>query len=398
MVRVSHDGFDAHDEPGVAANPHNPANLLAVGMVHTGTGQGLATYSSFDGGTSWLSNGTLPGAGPSTAADGTATKGANVSVSFNAAGEGYVAGAVGIVGQQLSGAYVWRTDDGGRHFQPPVVAIPGDADHPWVAADPTSGSPDVYVAAIHFEGSAGQLWFTRSTDSGRTFAPPRPIDPSGSPYDRLSVMAAGPHGEVSIGYYSEPPDGPNTFDVITSTDGGATFGLPVQLGVVNASQSVAGLNARTNPAITIDPRTGHIYATAATINSATGRSEVKVFASQDDGVSWSVAHVFTAPAGTTYLQPELAVNTDGQVGLSVFDVNDGRVSLAMSISSAADTSFGSLRRLTSGFNQSLGPTTASGYWIGDYQGLTATGDVFHPLWNDARTGRLELFTARVRLG
>jgi hypothetical protein len=37
-----------------------------------------------------------------------------------------------------------------------------------------------------------------------------------------------------------------------------------------------------------------------------------------------------------------------------------------------------------------------GLWIGDYQGIAATGDAFHLVWNDTRTGRLDLFAATVR--
>ena len=36
------------------------------------------------------------------------------------------------------------------------------------------------------------------------------------------------------------------------------------------------------------------------------------------------------------------------------------------------------------------------WWVGDYQGLAAsTASAVHPLWNDTRTGALELFTAAV---
>ena len=36
------------------------------------------------------------------------------------------------------------------------------------------------------------------------------------------------------------------------------------------------------------------------------------------------------------------------------------------------------------------------WWIGDYQGLAATAARVHLLWNDTRTGALELFTATHR--
>jgi hypothetical protein len=35
------------------------------------------------------------------------------------------------------------------------------------------------------------------------------------------------------------------------------------------------------------------------------------------------------------------------------------------------------------------------YELGDYQALATTPGAFHPMWNDTRTGELELFTAAV---
>ena len=36
------------------------------------------------------------------------------------------------------------------------------------------------------------------------------------------------------------------------------------------------------------------------------------------------------------------------------------------------------------------------WWIGDYQGITAGDGAFHLMWNDARTGKLDLYAATVR--
>ena len=75
----------------------------------------------------------------------------------------------GVVGGEAGTAYVWRTDDGGRHFGPAVTAMRGSVDHPGLAADPAPGSTDLYLAGIAFQGSAGEVRFSRSTDSGRSF-------------------------------------------------------------------------------------------------------------------------------------------------------------------------------------------------------------------------------------
>jgi hypothetical protein len=393
VVQVSRDQFGAHAEPSVAVNPRNPRNLLAASQVIQGQARGLATYASVDGGVTWQSNGLLPGAALESEAD--------VTVAFDQAGHGYVSGGMSHgIGGGAGTTYVWRTDDGGRHFGPAVAAMPGSIDHPGLAADPTAGSTDLYLAGIAFHGSAGELSFTRSTDSGRSFEPARSIDPSHSPYDRLTVVAAGPDGTVSVMYYAEPPHGSVTVYVATSTDHGASFAAPVRLGTIRSPAPVPGVNARSGPAIAIDPHTGAIYASVTSYAPATRASEVEVFTSRDHGRSWSGPTVVASTVGGAYFQPQLAAGDGGQVGLSVFELASGRVHVVMVTSTSAGTSFGPPRTVTgSSFDPTLGLTNGDGasaqHWIGDYQGLAATPGAFHPLWNDTRTGHLELFTATI---
>ena len=35
------------------------------------------------------------------------------------------------------------------------------------------------------------------------------------------------------------------------------------------------------------------------------------------------------------------------------------------------------------------------WWLGDYQGIAGTSRTFHLVWNDTRTGKLDLFAATV---
>jgi len=359
IVQVSDGQFGAYVEPAVAVNPRNPRNLLAASRVVQGKALDLATYASFDGGLTWQGNGILPGS--ALGDDG------NVTVTFDQAGHGYVSG---LVTRSTAGGggpeYVWRTDDGGRHFGPPVLAMRGNTDHSGLAADPTAGSSDLYLAGIVFQGSAGKLRFTRSADSGRSFEPARSIDPSDSPDDRLTVVAAGPDGTVAVMYYFEPP----------------------------------GVSTRSGPAIAVDPRTGDIYASVTTYAPATGASEVEVFTSRDHGRSWSGPAVVASAAGGTYFQPQLAVGDDGQVGLSVFQLTGGRVQVVMVTSASAGASFGAPRTVTgSSFDPALGLASGNGataqHWLGNYQGLTAAPGAFHPMWTGARSGHLELFTATI---
>jgi hypothetical protein len=391
VVQVSHDQFGAHAEPAVAVNPRDPGNLLAASRVFRGKVRDLATYASFDGGLTWQSNGILPGSALG--------EDANVTVTFDQAGHGYVGG---LVTSSTAGGggpeYVWRTEDGGRHFGPPVVAMRGNTDHSGLAADPAAGATDLYLAGIAFHGSAGEVYFSRSTDSGRSFEPARSIDPAHSPYDRLTVVAAGPDGTVTVMYYVEPPGGGVTVAVATSTDHGASFAAPVRLGTVRSPWPAPGVSTRSGPAIAIDPRTGDIYASVTTYAPATGASEVEVFTSRDHGRSWSAPAVVASNVNGTYFQPQLAVGDRGQVGLSVFELAHGRVQVVMVTSTPTGASFGAPRIVTgSSFDPTLGLASGNGaaaqHWLGNYQGLTATPGAFHPLWNGTRTGHLELFTA-----
>lgn len=129
-----------------------------------------------------------------------------------------------------------------------------------------------------------------------------------------------------------------------------------------------------------------------------------MFGSRDRGRLWDAPMVLTAPPGTMYFHPQLAVDRHGHVGLSVFALTGGRVQVAMSISTSPATSFPPVRSITPGpgFDPALGLALGSGaateHWIGDYQGLATTPGAFHPVWNDTRTGRLELFSTTVPVG
>jgi hypothetical protein len=390
LVQVSHDQYSAHAEPAVAANPKDRNNLLAASMVYQGTARGVATYASFDGGRTWRDNGLLPGS--------TLDYDGDVTVTFDHAGAGFVSAAVG--SRVQSSGYVWRTDDEGRHFDPPVVALPGDVDHPGLAADPSPDSSDLYLAGIASVGSPnGGLRFTRSTDGGRSFEPARDIDPSGGRDDRLSVVAAGPNALVAVAYYSEPPGNSVTVNVTTSTDNGVSFAAPVSLGPVQWSLSSPGLNLKTGPTIAVDPVSGDIYVSVATVAPTGGGSEVKVFASHDLGRSWSAPTVAAVSSSANYFHPQLTVDARGAVGLEAFELAGRRVQLLLWVSTSKGSSFGTPRPVmpSPGFDPALGLSVGSGpsaaHWIGDYQGLAAAASSFHPLWNDTRTGQMELFTA-----
>ena len=74
-----------------------------------------------------------------------------------------------------------------------------------------------------------------------------------------------------------------------------------------------------------------------------------------------------------------------------FAMNQGVVSVVLRISEPAPLRFGPPITVT---DLPFDPAKVN-YELGDYQALATTPGAFHPLWNDTRTGQLELFTAAV---
>ncbi len=172
-MRVSH-GQDDHVEPCLAVNPRDPRKLLVVCAVEDAA---PATYSSFDGGRTWRSNGPLP------LPAGVVT-GGNNTVGFDGAGRGLVCslltGLPSPTAPKGAGfsVGVWRTDDGGRTFTPPVaVSGTGAFDHPWLA---TERRRPHAVHVVWTEGATLGLntavSYARSTDGGQAFEAPRHAD------------------------------------------------------------------------------------------------------------------------------------------------------------------------------------------------------------------------------
>src|SRR5262249_27307003 len=148
-----------------------PDNLLGAAQLISDSGpRAIGTYASFDGGQTWQDNGALP-------FPPGANTGNDVTVAFDAAGHGFVAAMAasesqGGTSRTQRTVPLGRTDDGGRSFDPPVVAVGHQfVDHPWLAIDQSSGT--LYLAWMAQEGKTAE--FTRSTDGGATFDAPRVV-------------------------------------------------------------------------------------------------------------------------------------------------------------------------------------------------------------------------------
>jgi hypothetical protein len=397
-VRITRDDLAAHIEPSVAANPRDSRNLLAAFRVFEGDLIGIATCVSFDGGRSWLGNGLLPGLDPDF--DG------NAVAAFDAQGSGFVAGIEATTAQPRRGdVRLWRTDDGGRSFERAVTAIDaggGLADHPGLAIDRWAGRPGrpgrLYLAAVLSGSPANGLIFSRSADGGRHFEQPRFIDPVSGSTAVAPVVAAGPGGAVCV-VYMTPSGDASVLTAVSSADHGETFGPPAGLAsVASLAPGLGEVTMKSGPAIAASPASRYVYAAVTSFDEAAVSSQILLCCSPDGGRSWSAPVPVAASSAEIYLQPQLAVAADGRVGLSVcaLGISDLRINVLLYRSRPGPPRFGASQRVTTrSFDPTLAIDTGSTRWLGNYQGLTASGGAFHPIWTDTRTGSTQIFTATV---
>jgi hypothetical protein len=407
-VPVSDDGNVGHLEPCLAVNPCNPRNLLAACELSSGA---LATYVSFDGGLTWQSNGPLPMPAGTPA-------GGNVSAGFDSTGRGLVCGLVAAPGSlkgAARGVYVWGTEDGGRTFTPPV-AVTGYSplDRPWLATERR------WPQAVHVVWTAGyrpgdttSVGYARSADGGLTFEAPRTIASVTSGLGD-AMVACGPPGGVYVIYgvgkgvgsagllettVTQPTDTPATVTVLCSRDRGQTFGPPIEIGRGTINVSFPGLPGTSDslPAIAAGTGRGLVCAVFSVQKHDAGHAGVVLTASKDAGRTWTPATAVTPQDQVIYFEPQVTIDDAGRIGVMAFAWARGMVSVVLMVSEPGSLRFGPPITITSQpFNPALGEIRGNGMWsIGDYQALAATPGAFHPLWNDTRTGQLQLFTATV---
>ena len=340
-----------------------------------------------------------------------------MTVAFDAQGRGYICATRSGHGSDINPAnpdanravYVWRTDDGGRSFAAPVTLVQGTySDHPWLATGAGPGPPERNVYVAWGAGvSHTALDFRRSTDGGETFEPPRRILGEARVPSVVSAgpqLAAGPHGLVcAVCDWTTQQDSSGDMIgqvvAVCSTDEGHSFAAPVHLGSESAVITLPGdVKPNSGPTVAAAPRGDALYVAFTRHQPGATYSGIVVTASYDGGRSWSKPVTATPADDVTYFQPNLAVDEAGRVAISAFALANGRVDEVLLLSRAGELRFRRPLRVTTAPFDPQNPTTASrgkygAWWIGDWQGIATGAGAFHLVWNDTRTGKLDLFAA-----
>ena len=409
-VRVDHDHYGAHVGPTLAANPRHPGHLFtACQTAHKALGNPgfMTTYLSLDAGATWLSGGAPQ------APAGRAPAGDDVNVTFDPHGRGYVVATATGSSNADRAMYTWRTDDGGRNFSAPITMVSGGKyfDAPWIAAGAgqTLSERNVYVVWASNQNEGGDsVTMRRSTDGGMSYGSARTILNARSPSETSSSpkIAVGANGLVCVvantkGHFNSSGDMVARVVAVCSTDAGHSFAAPVDLGWESLDMSLPGdVIPNSDAKVAISPRGDALYVAFVRRRRGTSHSDIVVRASYNRGKTWSAAVVATPGGSVTYFQPSLAVDGAGRAAISAFALSHGLISEVLLLSRPDKLSFSApLRVTTAPFNPTGKTPTGTkhgAWWIGDWQGIAASAGRIHLVWNDTRTGKLDLFAATVR--
>jgi hypothetical protein len=390
-------------EPRIAVDPTNPLHLVGVYQQDrwsNGGCRGIMAADSVDGGNTWT---LTPVTGMTINEGGNTLRASDPWVSFSPNGVVYASGLVfnDPNVQTPQGVDVSKSTDGGLTWQPAIELLHTNdnslfSDKDSLTADPTN-SNFIYAVwdQLNFNNNTGPTLFSRSTDGGQTWSTPVSIYDPGVGAQTLSnqivVMPNGTLVNMFVHFYSS---GAEEVDVIRSTDHGATWSGPL---VVSPLQQVferdpdngAGVRAGDIPDIGVNRKNGNLYVTFQTGTfSGFTHDDIALTYSTNGGQTWTTPFKFNkTPTNIPTVDqqaftPSIAVANNGTVAVTYYDfrknttapgaLTDTWIVTANPTNLAAHKPGRERRLTTSSFDIEQAPN-ANGYFLGDYEGLTAMG-------------------------
>ena len=376
-------------EPGIAVNPANPQQVVAVFQDNA-----HAAYSR-DAGESWQ------------VAEGVDPKNyrvsGDVSTVFDNQGHAFICyiafDKLGTFnywahGATRNGIFVRRSLDGGKTWeadhipvaeQPTAVGIPFE-DKPYIVADNSKSkfSGNLYIGWTRWRLTDSQMVISRSTDDGMTWSEPVEIDAHpGLPRDDNGAAegfdgAVGPDGTLYVIWSQD-------YDLMftSSRDGGRTFSQARP--IIHTASIMFAIDTldRANgfPQIAVDPKSKRLYVTWSDYRN--GDIDVFISSSGDGGKHWTpAARVNNDPVhdGAEQFFQWLAVDpVDGSVNVIFYDRRNDPKNRKQIVVLARSTNQG---RTFNNYAWTDEAFEAGGLFFGDYSGLAAYGGRVYGVWTE----------------
>jgi hypothetical protein len=439
---------DAEVEPYVTVDPTNPTHLVAMFQQdrwNDGGSNGDVVVVSNNGGASWHLASSQPQfticEGATSGSPGFFDRTTDPWLSYSSDGKIVyaIADSFNANGPAFGGAssiVISRSTDGGETWQTPVTARLDASttvlnDKETVTADPfapdvayaawdrlvspsQNANPGAYNVSPAFRGPA---MFSKTTDGGQTWSQGQPIFDPGQKNqtigNQIVVPTAGPGRGVLVdgfsliqtkGGFGNKQSETVSVAVVRSTDGGSTWSKPIIVSDQQvASVSIAGQDVRSSdflPEFAAAPD-GTLYAVWQDRRfSPTGASKIALSRSTDGGLSWSAPiRVDQSPGDTPAFVPQIHVSPGGIVGILYFDLEKATAAQPGltdafvahchgATSNCADPASwaagGETRLTTTGSFDYLTAPNAEGVFLGDYDGLTSSGETFKAFFDASR--------------
>jgi hypothetical protein len=386
-IQVSSDAFPNNQSPGtevepmIAVNPTNANDMIEVfqeGRYYDGGSVDDGYATSTDGGKTWTSN---PMPGVTTAVGGKFDRASDPSVAFAANGNAYMASLV-LIGATGVGVTVNASTDGGMTWSKPVIAYENDAgfsDKSWITVDTGASSPrkgTIYITWDNFYNNL-QVELTKSTDGGKTWSTSAVPNAFGEGTQPL----VQPNGDLTVTYEGFTA---GSYQAITSTDGGSTWGSPVNVGPIDGT-SAPNLRSPMLPYSTIDPTTGTLYVAWQSEHFRVSQNDIVVSSSTDGGKTWSPEMLATTDPktdGVDHFTPGI-VAAHGGVAVT-YDVQQevpsptGNILVYYSQSANGGKTWSAPTRVSSQASNTANMVlTNQGPMLGDYQGIAGGAAGLH---------------------
>jgi len=453
---------DSEVEPIVDVNPMNSLNIVGGWQQDrwsNGGARGLVAGVSFDGGASWtqvvipkitLCSGGTPvnGGDFKRATDPWVTFAPNGDVYFFSLSLDIETPPDRPGGFGKNAMFVSKSTNGGMIWSDPIKIAEDTQprllnDKNAITADPTDAD-FVYAvwdrlkvplgSVINPEnvfglGFKGPAQFSRTTDGGETWEPPRAIyDPGGNNQTIGNQIGVLPNGVV-INFFNEILNFKNNdqgqqfefnLSLIRSTDKGATWtrGKPIRaakmqslalfrlFGVIDPD---TGQGVRTEdiiPEVAVDRVAGTLYAVWQDARfSGFSHDEIAFAQSTDGGFTWSTpirinqTPTDIPPGNRQAFTPSVHVDDDGTIGVTYYDFRNNTPDpttlptdyFAVHCHPAASdctnpANWASEARLTdASFDMRQAPL-ARGFFVGDYEGLASVGNDFATFFSQPHDG------------
>jgi hypothetical protein len=395
---------NAKVEPQVAVNPADPLNLVGAWQQNRWSGggsQAVVAAASFDGGQTWIQT-TAPFSictGGAVINGGDFERATDPWVTFAPNGVAYwmvlsISGGAAFTTGSDSAMRVARSLDNGRTWERPITLIRDGAtafnDKNTVTADATDPS---YAYAVWDRlqlGGGGPAWFARTVDGGASWEPARLLfDPGTNAQTLGSVIAVQSNGTL-VNVFNRITTVNNALqselNAMRSTDKGATWSAPVKIadllagGAFDPDARTAIRDGSGLPQVAAAPN-GDLYVVWQDGRFVSGIDGIALSRSTDGGLTWSAPVQINAVPNVQAFTPQVSVLADGTIGVTYFDLRSNTPDLNtlpteqwLTRSRDGGATWRETR-VAGPFDLAIAPN-ARGLFLGDYQGLAASGSRF----------------------